>query len=89
MSCRGDEPICYRGPLCQLLLSKRAAQVFSHTMKPVKNEKIVYQQKQITDESNNCWSNLNALRAARNSFVGRVFVTPDVVQDNSDYMVMS
>ena len=36
---RGDEPICYRGPLCQLPLSKRAAQLFSHTMKPVKNEK--------------------------------------------------
>jgi len=35
---RGDEPICYRGPLCQLLLSKRAAQFFSHTMKPVENE---------------------------------------------------
>jgi len=36
---RGDEPICYRGPLCQLPLSKRAAQLFSHTVKSVKNEK--------------------------------------------------
>jgi len=36
---RGDEPICYRGPLCQLPLSKRAAQHSSHNMKPVKNEK--------------------------------------------------
>jgi len=35
----GDERICYRGPLCQLPLSKRTAQLFSHTMKPVKNEK--------------------------------------------------
>ena len=40
-SCRpgGCESICYRGPLCQLPLSNRAAQLFSHTMKPVKNEK--------------------------------------------------
>ena len=36
---RGDEPICYLGPLCQFPLSKRAAHLFSHTMKPVKNEK--------------------------------------------------
>jgi len=36
---RGDEPICYRGPLRQLPLSKRDAQLFSHTMKAVKNEK--------------------------------------------------
>jgi len=39
----GLEPICYRGPLCPLPLSKRAAQLFSHTMKPVKNEKTVQQ----------------------------------------------
>jgi len=49
---RGDEPICYRGPLCQLPLSKRAAQLFCQAMKPVKNEKIVHQQKQTTNESN-------------------------------------
>jgi len=47
-------------------------------MKPVKNEKIVHQQKHTTNESNNCWSGLIASRAARNSFVGRVFVTPDL-----------
>jgi len=46
-------------------------------MKLVKNEKIVNQQKQATNESNTCWSHLNASRAARNSFVGRMFVTPD------------
>jgi len=38
---------------CQLPLSKQAAQLFSHTMKPVKHEKIVHQQKQTTNESNN------------------------------------
>jgi len=37
-----DEPICYGGSLCQLPLSKRAAQLFSHTMKPVKNEKQLF-----------------------------------------------
>jgi len=47
-------------------------------MKPVKNEKIIHQQKQTTNESNNCWSRQVTLRAARNSFVGRVFVTPDL-----------
>jgi len=47
-------------------------------MKPVKNEKIIHQQKQTTNESNNCWSRQITLRAARNSFVGRVFVTPDL-----------
>ena len=31
---RGDEPICYRRPLRQLPLSKRAAQIFSYTIKP-------------------------------------------------------
>jgi len=36
---RGDESICDCGPLCQLPLRKRAAQLFSHTMTPVKNEK--------------------------------------------------
>ena len=36
-------------------------------MKPVKNEKIVHQQKQTT--------NLNASRAAQNFFAGRMFVT--------------
>ena len=48
---RGDESICYRGSLCKLPLSKRAAQLFSHTMKPVKMKKIVHQQKQTTNES--------------------------------------
>jgi len=67
------------GSLCQLPLSKRAAQLFSHTMKLVKNEKIVNQQKQITNDSNTCWSHLNASRAARNCFVDRMFVTPDLV----------
>jgi len=47
-------------------------------MKPEK--KIVHQQKQTTNESNNCWSRLNVSRAARNSFVGRLFVTHDVEQ---------
>jgi len=45
-------------------------------MKPVKNEKIIHQQKQTTNEIHNCWSRLNASRTARNSFVGRMFVTP-------------
>ena len=38
---RGDEPICYRGPLCHLPKSNRAAELFNHRpiMKPVKNEK--------------------------------------------------
>jgi len=49
---RGNEPICYRGPLCQLPLSKRAAQLFSRTRKPAKTKKIVHQQKQTTNESN-------------------------------------
>ena len=38
---RGDEPICYRGALCQLSLSNRAAQLFSHTMKPVSSRLLV------------------------------------------------
>jgi len=42
----------------------------------LKTKKIVLQQKQTTNESNNCWSRLNVSRAARNSFVGRMFVTP-------------
>ena len=52
----------------------------------LKTKKIVHQQKQTTNESNNCWSRLNASRAARNSFVdrmrpvGRVFVTPALKQ---------
>jgi len=67
---RGDEPICYRGPLCQLPLSKRAAQLFSHTMKPVKNEKNCpcFACEKIVHVS-------NASRAARNSFASRMFVT--------------
>ena len=40
-SYRGDEPICYRGPLCQLPLSERVAQLFSHTMKPVTSRLLV------------------------------------------------
>jgi len=52
LCCRGDEPICYRGPLCQLPLSNRATQLFSHTTNPVKTKKIVHQQKQTTNESN-------------------------------------
>ena len=42
----------------------------------LKTKKIVHQQKQTTNESNNCWSHLNASRAVRNSFVGRMFVSP-------------
>jgi len=38
---RGDKPICYRRPLCLLPLSKRAAQLFSHTMKPVSSRLLV------------------------------------------------
>ena len=38
---RGNEPICYRGPLCQLPLSNRAAQPFSHTMKLVSSRLLV------------------------------------------------
>jgi len=38
---RGDEPICYRGPLCQLPLSNRAVKLFSHTMKPVSSRLLV------------------------------------------------
>jgi len=72
----GDEPICYRGPLCRLPLSKRAAQLFSHTMKPLKTKKIVHQQKQTTKKVQDCWSCMNASWAARNSFVGRMFVNP-------------
>ena len=49
---KGDEPICSPGPLCQLPLSRRAAQLFSHNVKPVKNEKIIHQQKRTTNESN-------------------------------------
>jgi len=45
-------------------------------MKPVKNEKDCSSTK--TNESNNSWSRLNASRAARNSFVGRMSVTPDL-----------
>ena len=41
VSCSGDEPICYRGPLCQLPLSIRAAQLFNHTMKPVNSRLLV------------------------------------------------
>jgi len=33
-------------------------------MKPVKNEKIVHQQKQTANELQDCWSRLNASRAA-------------------------
>ena len=33
------ERICYCGPLCQLPLSKRTAQLFSHILKRVKNKK--------------------------------------------------
>ena len=40
--CRGDESICYCGSLCQLPLTKRATQLFSHTTKPVKNEKKLF-----------------------------------------------
>jgi len=36
----------------------------------LKTKTIVHQQKQTTNESNNCWSRLNASRGARNSFVG-------------------
>ena len=61
---RGDEPICYRGPLCQLPLSKRAAQLFSHTIKAVKKEKKVHQQKQTT-----------RLLVSPECFAGRMFVT--------------
>jgi len=43
----------------------------------LKTKKIVNQQKQTTNESNTCWSHLNASRAARNYFVDRMFVTPD------------
>jgi len=57
---RGDEPICYRGPLCQLLLSKRAAQFLVILWNLLKTNTIVHQQKQTTNESNNCWSRLNA-----------------------------
>jgi len=59
ISARGDETICYRGRICQLPLSKRAAQVFSHSMKPVKNEKHC--------SSTESWSRLNASRAAHSS----------------------
>ena len=38
---RGDEPICYRAPLCRLPLSNRAAQRFSHPMKPVSSRLLV------------------------------------------------
>jgi len=38
---RGDEPICYCGPLCQLPLSNQAAQLFSHTMKHVSSRLLV------------------------------------------------
>jgi len=41
----------------------------------LKTKKSVHQQKQTTNESNNCLSRLNASWAARNSFVGRMFVT--------------
>jgi len=81
---RGDEPICFRGSLCELPLRKRVAQLFSHTMKPVKNEKKFHQQKQTTKKVQVCWSRLNALRATQNSFAGRMrpaslmFVTPEL-----------
>ena len=42
----------------------------------LKTKKKFHQQKQTTNESNNCWSRLNASQAARHSFVGRMFVTP-------------
>jgi len=48
-------------------------------MKLVIKKKIVNQKKQTTNESNTYWSHLNASRAARNSFVDRMFVTPDLV----------
>ena len=46
----------------------------------LKTKKIVHQQKQTTNESNNCWSRLNASWAARNPFVGRMFVTPGLTK---------
>ena len=69
---RGHEPICYRGPLCQLPLSNRAAHLFSHTMKPVSSILLVRLNAKVQDS----WSRLNASQAARNSFAGRMFVTP-------------
>jgi len=45
----------------------------------LKTKKIINQQKQTTNESNNCWSHLNASRAARNSFVDCMFATPDLI----------
>ena len=42
----------------------------------LKTKKNFHQRKQTTNESNNCWSRLNASQAARHSFVGRMFVTP-------------
>ena len=62
---RGDEPICYRGPHCQLPLSKRAAKLFSHTTKPAKNET-----KKPVQES-------SRLLVSPECFAGRMFVTPD------------
>jgi len=50
-------------------------------MKLVKNEKTCSSTK--TNESNNCWSRLNASRAVQNTFVGRMFVTPDLKCDPS------
>jgi len=61
---RGDEPICYRGPLYQLPLSKRAVQLLVILWNLLKTKKSVHQQKQTTNES-------NVSRAARTSFAAR------------------
>jgi len=66
-------------PLCQLPLSKRPHNFLVILWNLLKTKKIINQQKQTTNESNNCWSHLNASRAARNSFVDCMFVTPDLI----------
>jgi len=38
---RGDERICCLGPVCQLPLSNRAAQRFSHNMKPISSRLLI------------------------------------------------
>jgi len=71
---RDDEPICYRRPLCQLPLNKRAAQHFSHIMKPVKNKK-----KRSSTETNIKRKSISSrLLVLPECFAGRMFVTFDV-----------
>jgi len=84
---RGDEPIWYRGPLSQLLMSKRAAQLFGHIMKPVKNDR------KCSYFTRSCFSCekivhvSNASRAARNSFAGRMFVTSALDNRQSEWLL--